>query len=847
LLAEEVESELSFLEQFGDVMFSKTDDISIRSILDCLILLKGDATELSDEEEELFPDYSIWKEYGEVVKKLERTLTTEISLPDYFSETSFAKLNPSSLFIENPLSTLRANLDRALPRLLECSLEELVALSFVSENAEYLAKHGILSLINESSSEMADLIKFKRDKTIQESVVKKVRQKNQYWTEKLSSRETDAALDQAKLYEGSVLRLLKPGYYKLKGVMKKSYNFSEHTISPSWTTLLTDLKEEHKEQTVLDEIYTEIRSKLGVQDVDSLFDHVESFNARKDAVTVDKEDKELFISSLIKNNSDAQSTVRSLAAIQKPLDELMKHVNELLRDGGKMMISSIIKCLKDLDKELPLLRELLIDLRDLKDAPDSLLASLQKYSFNSKSFEYSCAHKSLNKVYFEKRGVEKFDGDIFRRRSHRAHEAYKEWMGKNGERIANRVKAELKDLYNLASKSDTKLTKKESLEKSRFNKGRRELEHEFGKTMRYKSIRDLSTGVSGEVILRFKPIWLMSPLSISDTMPLEDNPFDLVIFDEASQVRLEEAVPAIQRAKQLIVVGDEMQLPPTNFFDSSDNSEEEALYYEEDGDQVEYDLGAESFLTHSGKTLPSVMLGWHYRSRYESLIRFSSKMFYGGELLTIPDRVANVGARNSIEVGSNRGIPDYSMDVLSRSISYHFMKDGVYEKRQNIVEAEYIAETVRNLFAQESGKSFGIVAFSEAQQQKIEEALQHLAKEDEEFRKRLDLEMEREEDGQFCGLFVKNLENVQGDERDIMILSICYAPDSKGKMRMNFGPINRSGGEKRLNVIFSRAKHHMMIVSSIQHHQITNDYNVGAHSLKKFLEYAEYVSIGDFT
>jgi len=173
------------------------------------------------------------------------------------------------------------------------------------------------------------------------------------------------------------------------------------------------------------------------------------------------------------------------------------------------------------------------------------------------------------------------------------------------------------------------------------------------------------------------------------------------------------------------------------------------------------------------------------------------------------------------------------------------MEDGVYLKRQNEVEAQYIAETLRNLFAHESEKDIGIVAFSEAQQDKIEEALNNLAKEDEEFRKRLELEMEREEDGQFCGLFVKNLENVQGDERDIMILSICYAPDKLGKMRMNFGPINRSGGEKRLNVIFSRAKHHMMIVSSIKHHQITNDYNVGAGNLKKFLEYAEYVSVGN--
>ena len=363
--------------------------------------------------------------------------------------------------------------------------------------------------------------------------------------------------------------------------------------------------------------------------------------------------------------------------------------------------------------------------------------------------------------------------------------------------------------------------------------------------MRYKSIRDLSSEESGKVILSVKPIWLMSPLSISDTMPLEDNQFDVVIFDEASQVRLEEAVPAIQRAQQVIVVGDEMQLPPTNFFGAGGVDEDESVFFTEDDEVVEYDLGADSFLTHSGKTLPSVMLGWHYRSRSESLISYSNMMFYNGGLLTIPDRNANISDRDPIELDGVEEFPDTSAETLSRSISYHFMKEGVYQRRQNTVEANYIAHSVRNILMLETGKSIGIVAFSEAQQQKIEDALEALARQDEHFKMKLDLERDREDDGQQCGLFVKNLENVQGDERDLMILSICYAPDQNGKMRMNFGPINRTGGEKRLNVIFSRAKHHMMIVSSIKYSQITNDYNEGANSLKCFLEYAEATSKGN--
>ena len=152
---------------------------------------------------------------------------------------------------------------------------------------------------------------------------------------------------------------------------------------------------------------------------------------------------------------------------------------------------------------------------------------------------------------------------------------------------------------------------------------------------------------------------------------------------------------------------------------------------------------------------------------------------------------------------------------------------------------------LRDILAQGTGKTIGIVAFSEAQQSEIETALNDLARDDKGFARQLDAEYERERDGEFIGLFVKNLENVQGDERDIILLSICYAPPASGKMRMNFGPINKVGGEKRLNVIFSRAKENMIVVSSITSEQITNDYNAGANALKTFLRYAQLASTGD--
>lgn len=241
------------------------------------------------------------------------------------------------------------------------------------------------------------------------------------------------------------------------------------------------------------------------------------------------------------------------------------------------------------------------------------------------------------------------------------------------------------------------------------------------------------------------------------------------------------------------------------------------------------------------------MLAWHYRSRSEALINFSNAAFYDGRLVTIPDRaLATEGGppealRSDVE-GAAKAAVDH---LFARAVSFHNVADGVYENRINQAEAKLIAQTVRQVFLSGTRLSIGIVAFSEAQQTEIERALDALADADKAFGSRLEEEYAREDDGQINDLFVKNLENVQGDERDIILLSVCYAPDKTGRMAMNFGPINQRGGEKRLNVIFSRARHHMAVISTIRASAITNTHNDGARALATFLAFAEAQSRGD--
>ena len=485
-------------------------------------------------------------------------------------------------------------------------------------------------------------------------------------------------------------------------------------------------------------------------------------------------------------------------------------------------------------------------LAEIAALPPALGTALCMLPLTPPQIEAATADRSLADAYRQERQLANFTGSVRDRHAGRLERLYGQWLASNAGELRTRVKQRFLDNVRIAGLPAAQLRDEEKELKKRYSRGRRDLEHEFGKSMRYKSIRDLVSGDSGEVIKDLKPVWLMSPLSVSDTLPMDAAYFDVVIFDEASQITLEEAVPSVFRARRRSWSATRCSFRrPISSRPGKPPTRKRSCSIEEAGEVIQYDLASNSFLNHAAKNLPSTMLGWHYRSRSESLISFSNWAFYDGRLLTVPEERLPAPGRKPILIAQPSEAEWGAEELLGRSISFHRMQHGVYDKRRNRAEADYIAQLVRELLRRECGRSIGIVAFSEAQQDEIEGALQRLAQDDADFRDRLDAEWEREIDGQFVGLLVKNLENIQGDERDIIILSVCYGYGPNGKMLMNFGPINKSGGERRLNVAFSRAKHHMAVVSSIQFTDITNDYNDGANCLKNYLRYAEAVSTGN--
>ncbi len=339
------------------------------------------------------------------------------------------------------------------------------------------------------------------------------------------------------------------------------------------------------------------------------------------------------------------------------------------------------------------------------------------------------------------------------------------------------------------------------------------LRHQMGLKRPSKSIREVISGMPG-TFGQLAPCLLMSPLSIAQYLPADQAQFDVVVFDEASQIATWDAIGAIARGKQTIIVGDPKQLPPTNFFGKVDNDEDNSEL-----DDHEKDL--ESILDEAQASgLPTLQLNWHYRSRHESLIAFSNWNYYGNHLVTFP-----------------------AAESHDRGVSLQHVKGAIYDRgksRTNRQEAETIVTHAvdrmkRCLRKPESQRlTYGVVTFNSQQQELLQDLL------DEAQRQHPELEWFYSDD-RIEPTVVKNLENVQGDERDVMMFSLTFGFDAAGKFPVDFGAINREGGERRLNVAVTRARQELVVYASFLPEQVRSERSAarGVHDLKAFLEYAD--------
>lgn len=367
-----------------------------------------------------------------------------------------------------------------------------------------------------------------------------------------------------------------------------------------------------------------------------------------------------------------------------------------------------------------------------------------------------------------------------------------------------------------------------------YNRGHKEiaysdLRHESKKKRKVLSLRNYISKFKDTGLFDILPCWLLTPEVVSDILPLSKNIFDIIIFDEASQIFVEKSIPAIYRAKSIVIAGDDKQLQPNSVakkkLDKFDDIEGEIEEFDdeefEENDSVALD--EVSLLDVAQKMYKGSLLSYHYRSNYEELINFSNYAFYQGRLIVAPNKE------------DKNYLPIERIKV-----------NGVWNKRKNIKEAEETYILVKKILKErKENESIGIVTFNEAQKELIRTYLEEQCEKDPEFSVLYLKEKVRHDDTEDKSIFIKNIENVQGDERDIIIFSIGYARDLEtGRVASRFGTLSQAGGENRLNVAISRAKKKIYVITSIEPEEllVETSKNEGPKLFKKYLEYVRAVS-----
>ncbi len=363
------------------------------------------------------------------------------------------------------------------------------------------------------------------------------------------------------------------------------------------------------------------------------------------------------------------------------------------------------------------------------------------------------------------------------------------------------------------------------------------------RTKKLREFVDLGTDIG---LMDIRPVWLMNPEVVSQVLPLKAGLFDVVIFDEASQMLVDHCLPALYRAKRVIISGDEKQMPPSSSFSRKTDDDEDEVIEELDEDMSEAEISAieeawnkkeikdcPDLLALGRSVLPYTTLQIHYRSEYNALIEFSNYAFYSGQL--------NVPTKHPIsEIKKNKPVELIKVN-------------GIYAEQTNPTEAKQIVKMLKSYWLEgaQPPPSIGVVTFNLKQAEEIEAVIQHEASVNDEFAQAYFTQQDHTQNGEDMGFFVKNVENVQGDERDIIIFSTTFGYNPQGAFRRNFGVLGHKGGEKRLNVAITRARKKVSIVTSMPIDKISDMLGYGRMPnkprdyIQAYLDYADKKSNGE--
>lgn len=602
---------------------------------------------------------------------------------------------------------------------------------------------------------------------------------------------------------GTAVRFLKPGFWKfrtkLKGLSKQKTSFKK---------VITDLRrleKLNKEKPQLEKLENELRGKLRVDNETDLEELSELLLwllkvKKTQVILTEKLVKELNKKDLKNLNDLLKEFNQVYINFSKEFNEFVyKYFGKKERVFGKKIdevdIAKVFGWIKELNESFPKLRRWI----EFDNKLEELQNPLNDYVV---SFLEERIESNFLVELYKKKFCEGFLSEAETVVTQKTGDFYRDLVDKfRALDPKQKIIAKKKIVQMLEDKKP-----KMGAFKSSGSSELQILKREISKQRSHMALRNLFARAPN-LIFSLKPCFMMSPLSVTQYINLDKvKPFDVVIFDEASQVMPEDAVSCLIRANQAIIAGDSQQLPPTMFF------------YKTDEEEVEESLEElESILDEFSAVLPNreKYLKWHYRSKDEELITFSNRKFYKNRLITFP----------------NSG-----QEMKRTGIEFVYVEDGIYDRggtRKNIKEAQKIVNLLENHIKNCPKKSLGVVAFSRAQQMAILEQI-------EVFRNNNPQYEDFFIDDALTEFFVKNLETVQGDERDVIIFSVGYGFDEAGKISTHFGPINKTGGYKRLNVAITRAREKIYLVASFKPENIdlTRTSTYGVHILINYMKYA---------
>lgn len=750
-------------------------DGSLQDLITVLLAANLPITELKTNGK--VPKYHEWQSNKAFLSKFEVDIARAFEV-ETIAKCDFVRLN-SAVFSESevvlPLEKRIDSMTETLNEInsvqtnynLDKSFDDFVKLALTASILNMIDKVQ-LDLLNADSKHYKSFNTWAKKHQLLKTKISHVELGNKKWTKKPSMAEIKELLDLLQTSDrnqsSSILKILRRNPAKLKTAFRDFHDgISIHTK----VELLEAVQMEWRLKGELDEVKVKLRHNLNIADPENEIDLIFNLRSKLDAVSQNE-----YLQIL--EHPQSVELIKKLSDIHPDILKFSAQNRFLFYDNKIDSIHEFDASLAKLKAKLPLINHWLPEIKQYFEIAPTVRYFLQQNSFRTDRLSAMVAYQNLLEIT-------RFEGDFkslsglgivaaLKREVQKDKLEFKE----NISGIVDSARDKQTKAENLVTKAGYKLNDLQKIQKKRYKGEKRIILHEINKQQRHLSVKAFFEATQHH-ILKMQPVWVMNPLTVSENLPCVADLFDVIIFDESSQIPLEDAIPAIHRSKQVIIVGDSKQMPPSAFFTSREDTK--------------------TILDQGEQVFANKMLKWHYRSHHPDLIRFSNLEFYNGDLLTLPPK----SAENPIEV--------------------KYVK-GNYAAGKNELEAIEVAKYCKNL--QSVGqKIILIIAFSQEHEKEIQQQL-----------KRQEVQKDQ-------NIITRNLENAQGIEAELVIVSIGYGKNEAGDFRLNFGPVNQMNGANRLNVLFTRAIEKLVLFTSVKSSDFGLSENKGVQVLKDYLFYAE--------